>query len=86
MVLKLPKIVHFLQIYADLSKKPTYFRAIYFYSFKRPHQALSENSIFIGVRDINSSWDIKESYIKKSTDSADIYQNNQLQTLIPSKQ
>ena len=47
MVLKLPKIVHFLQICADLSKKPNH--------------ALSENSIFfIGVRDINSSQDIKE--------------------------
>ena len=39
MVLKLPKIVHFLQICADYSKKPKYIKAIYFYP--RPHQALS---------------------------------------------
>ena len=47
MVLKLPKIVHFLQICANLNKKPKYIKAIYFYPFERPHQALSENSIFL---------------------------------------
>ena len=73
MVLKLSKIVHFLQICADLSKKPKYIKAIYFYPSERPHHVLSENSIFlIGVQDINSSWDIKEQNIKKSTDSAEI--------------
>ena len=60
MVLKLPKIVHFLQIYADLSKKPKHIKAIYFYPFERPHHALSEKSIFIRVWDINSSRDINE--------------------------
>ena len=45
-VLKLAKIVHFLQICADLSKKPKYIKAIYFYPFERPRHALSENSIF----------------------------------------
>ena len=47
MVLKLPKIVHFLQICADLSKKPKYIKAIYFYPSERPYHALSENSIFL---------------------------------------
>ena len=56
----MPKIVHFLQICADLSKKPKYLKAIYFYPSKGPHHALSESSIFIGGRDINSSQDIKE--------------------------
>ena len=49
MVLKLPKILHFFQICADLSKKPKSIKAIYFYPSERPHHALSENSIFIGV-------------------------------------
>ena len=61
MVLKLPKIVHILQICADLGKKPKYTKAIYFYPSERPHHALSENSIFfIGVWDINSSRDVKK--------------------------
>ena len=73
MALKLPKIVHFLQICGDLSKKPKYIKAIYFYPSERPHNALSENSIFfIRVRDINSSQDVKEQNIKKSTDSVEI--------------
>ena len=54
MVLKLPKIVHFLQICAGLSKKPKYIKAIYFYPSERPDHALTQNFIFIGVRDINS--------------------------------
>ena len=45
MVLKLPKIVHFLQICAD-RKKPKYIKAIYFYPSERLYHALSENSIF----------------------------------------
>ena len=45
-VLKLPEIVHFLQICADHSKKPKYIKVIYFYSSERPHHAVSENSIF----------------------------------------
>ena len=60
MALKLSKIVHFLHICADLSKKPKYIKAIYFYPSERPHHVLSENSIFYRVRDINSSRDIKE--------------------------
>ena len=52
MTLKLPKIVHYLQICADLSKKPKSIKAIYFYPSERFHHALSENSIFIGVRAI----------------------------------
>ena len=60
MVLKLPKIVHFLQMCADLSKKPKYIKAIHFYPSERPRHALSENSIFIGVQDFNSTRDIKE--------------------------
>ena len=47
MVLKLPKIVHFLQICADLSKKPKSIKANFFYPFERPHHAFSENSIFL---------------------------------------
>ena len=46
MVLKLPKIVHFLQIFADLIKKPKSIEAIYFYLSERPHHTLSWNSIF----------------------------------------
>ena len=46
MVLKLPKIVDYLQICSDLSNKPKYIKVIYFYPSERPHHALSENSIF----------------------------------------
>ena len=59
MVLKLPKIVHFLQICAD-RKKPKYIKAIYFYPSERLYHGLSENNIFIEVRNNNSSRDIKE--------------------------
>ena len=45
MVFKLPKIVHFLQIFAD-HKKPKYIKAIYFYPPERLYHGLSENSIF----------------------------------------
>ena len=59
MVLKLPKIVHFLQICADLSKKSKSIKAIYLYPSERPHHALSENSMFYrGLS--NSSRDIEE--------------------------
>ena len=59
MVCKLPKIVHLLQICADLSKKSKSIKVIYFYSSERPHHTLSENSIFYRGRS-NSSRDIKE--------------------------
>ena len=61
MVLKLPKIVHFLQSYAGLSKKFKSIKAIYLYPSERPHHVLSRNGVFfIGVRDINSSRDNAE--------------------------
>ena len=59
MVLKLPKIVHFLKICADLSKKPKSIKRIYFYPSERPPHALSENSIFYRGPS-NNSQDIKE--------------------------
>ena len=59
MVLKLPKIVHFLLICADLSKKPKSIKRIYFYPSERPPHALSENSIFYRGPS-NNSQDIKE--------------------------
>ena len=49
MVLKLPKIVDFLQICADLSKKPKSIKAIYLDPSERPHHALLENSMFYRV-------------------------------------
>ena len=59
MVLKLPKIVYFLQICADLSKKSKSIKAIYLYPSERPHHALSENSMFYrGLS--NSSRDIED--------------------------
>ena len=59
MVLKLTKIVHFLQICADLSKKSKSIKAIYLYPSERPHHALSKNSMFYrGLS--NSSRDIEE--------------------------
>ena len=61
MVLKLPNIVHFLQISTDLSKKSKSIKAIYLYSSERPHHALSENSRGLRNRGLrNSLWDIQE--------------------------
>ena len=58
MVLKLPKIVYYLQICADLSKKPKCIKGIHLYPSERAHHALSENSTFYrGLS--NSSRDIK---------------------------
>ena len=75
MVLKLPKIVHFLQICADFSKKSKSIKAIYLSPSKRPHHALSENIMFYrGLS--NSSRVIKEWNIKKRTDSSQIWQNS----------
>ena len=45
-VLKLPKMVHFLQNCAELSKKSKSIKAIYLYPSERSHHALSENSMF----------------------------------------
>ena len=45
MVLKLFKKVHFLQSFADLSKKSKSIKAIYLYASERSRYALSENGI-----------------------------------------
>ena len=59
MVLKLPKIVHFWQICADLSNKSKSIQAVYLYPSERTHHALSKNSTFYrGLN--NSSQDIEE--------------------------
>ena len=47
MVLKLPKIAHFFQIWSEFNKKPKSIEAIYFYLSERPDHALWENSIFL---------------------------------------
>ena len=48
------KIMHFLQICADRSKKSNFINAIYLYPFERPQHALSEKIVFyMGLR--NSS-------------------------------
>ena len=46
MVLKLPKIVHFLQNCADLSKKSKSIKEIYLYPSEKPHYDLLENTMF----------------------------------------
>ena len=59
MVLKLPKIVHLLQIFTDRSRKSKSIKAIYLYPSERPYYALSENSMFYrGLS--NSSQDIED--------------------------
>ena len=58
-VLKLPNIVHFLKICADLSKKSKSIKAIYLYPSERTHHALSENDmVYSGLS--NSSRNIEE--------------------------
>ena len=46
MVLNLPKIVQFLQICADISKKSKSIKAIYLYWSERSHRALSKYNMF----------------------------------------
>ena len=59
MVLKLPKIVHLLQMCADISKTSKCIKAIYLYSSERPYRVLSRNSMFCrGLS--NSPQDIDE--------------------------
>ena len=48
MVLKLPKIVQFLQSCADLSKKSKSIIEIYVYPSERPYYALTENNVLYG--------------------------------------
>ena len=57
MVRKLPKKEHFLQFYADVSKKPKSVKAIYIYASERSHYTLSENGmVYRGPS--HRSWDI----------------------------
>ena len=80
MVLKLPKIVHFLQICADLRKKSKSIKAIYLYPSERPHYTLSENSMFYrGPRDI------EDKNIKKVLIQQKFNKIHQLQMLISSE-
>ena len=59
MVLKLPKIVHSLQICPGIIKKSKSIKAIYLYPSERLHYALSRNNIFYrGLS--NNSQDIEE--------------------------
>ena len=75
MVLKLPKIVHFLQICAEINKKSKCIKAIYLYSSERPYHVLSKNSMFYrGLS--NSSQNIEEQNILKSAESAKVKQNS----------
>ena len=54
MVLKLPKLVHFLQICAALSKKSESNKTTYLYPSEIPHHALSENDMFYKGRSNNA--------------------------------
>ena len=58
MVLKLLKMVHFLQACVYLSKKSKSIKTTYLYPSERPHHALSENSMFYKSLS-NSSQDIE---------------------------
>ena len=84
MVHNLPKIVHILQICADLSKKSKFIEEIYLYPSEWSHNTLSENSIF--YRDLsNSSQDIVKWNIKKVLTQQNFNKNYKLETLITSK-
>ena len=73
MVFKWPKVVHFLQHCADLSKISKSIKAIYLYPSETPHHALSVHSMFYrGLS--NNSRDIEE--YPKSADSAETQQNS----------
>ena len=84
MVLKLLKIVHFLQICANLSKKSKSIKAVYLYPSERPHYTLSENSMFYRSPS-NSPRDIEDYNIKIMLIQQKVNEIHQLQTLIYSK-
>ena len=68
MVLKLSKIVNFLQVYAELSKKSKSIKATYLCPSELPHHAFTEDSIF--YRGLTNNWRyIEKLNIKKSADS-----------------
>ena len=86
MVLKLPKIVYFLQICADFSKKPKYIKAIYLFPFERPHHALPENSTFLyGFKILTVHEILKNIISKKVLTQQKFNKIHQLQILISSK-
>ena len=60
-----------MQICADLRKKFKFLKANYLCPSERPHQALSENSMFYRSLS-NSSRDIEEQNVKGSAESAEI--------------
>ena len=73
MVCKLSRKVHFLQIYADLSKKSKSVEAINIYASESSHYTLSENAmIYRGLS--HRSRNISDENIKKDADSAEIPQ------------
>ena len=81
MILKLPRVVHFLKVCADLSKKANSVKAIYLYPSKRPLHTYSENNMFYrGLR--NSSQDIEEENIKKVLTQQNFNKIHLLKTLI----
>ena len=80
MVLKLPKKAHFLQICDDLSKKSKSIKVISLYPPKRPHHALSENSMFYrGLS--NSLQDMRLKTSKKVLPQQRFNKIHQLQTI-----
>ena len=59
MVRKLSKKVHFLQVFADFSKKSKSVKAIYIYATESSHYTFSENDMV--YRDLSHrSWDISD--------------------------
>ena len=84
MVLKLPKMVHFLQVCPDLSQKSKSIKEIYLYLYERTNHALSENSVFCGGRN-NGLRDIIEQNIKRVLTQQNFNRIHQLLTLTSSK-
>ena len=85
MVLILPKIMHILQICADLSKISKSIKAIYLHPSEKPHHALSENSVLYRVSEQHFAryWGIK--YQKKVLNQQNFNEIHHLETLISSK-
>ena len=75
MVLKLSKKVHFLQFYADLSKKPKFVKAIYIYVSESSQYTLSENDVV--YRGLSHHFgDISNQNTKNDADTGEIQRNS----------
>ena len=91
MILKLSKIVHFLQICVALSKKSKSTKAIHLYPSETPHQPLPAKSMFLFQKIVcftgvwATVYKTMSNKISKKSDSVKFNKIHELQALISSE-